>query len=231
MIYEYLIITGFLEGYDLWVHHGEKILSPANKDEDMIDNEDSHDDINALLYETFRNVVDVKEDKEGPNDEARKFYQMINDANQELYPGCESFLTLSFIIRLYLLKCLHGWRNSSFTDLLQLLKEVMPYFNIPEPFNKTNSMITDLGFDYKKIHACPKDCMLFWKESENLDACSICKSSRWKEFPKVNSKVEGPKYQLRVPAKVLRHFPLIPRLQRLFMCLKNAESMRWHEEK
>jgi hypothetical protein len=28
----------------------------------------------------------------------------------------------------------------------------------------------------------------------------------------------------------LRHFPLIPRLQRLFMCSKTAKEMRWHEE-
>jgi len=230
VIYEHLIISGFLEGYDLWVHHGEEIPSPTSKDEDMVDDEDSHDDNNALLYDTFRNVVEAKEDKEGPNDEARKFYQLINDTNQELYPRCESFSTLSFIIRLYLLKCLHGWSNFSFTDLLQLLKEVMPNLNIPESFNKTKSMITDLGLDYKKIHACPKDCMLFWKESENLDACSICKSSRWKEFPEVNSEVEGPKYQHRVPAKVLLDFPLIPRLQRLFICSKTTESMRWHEE-
>jgi len=54
----------------------------------------------------------------------------------------------------------------------------MPNLNIPKSFNKTKIMITNLGLDYKKIHACPKDCMLFWKESENLYACSICKSSR-----------------------------------------------------
>ena len=87
MIYEHLIISGFLEGF--WVHHGEEIPSPTSKDEDMVDDEDSHDDINALLYDTFRNVVEAKEDKEGPNDEARKFYQLINEANQELYLACE----------------------------------------------------------------------------------------------------------------------------------------------
>ena len=98
MIYEHLIITGFLEGYDLWVHYGKEIPSPTSKDEDMIDNEDSQDDINALLYDTFRNVVEEKEGKKGPHNEARKFYQLINDANQELYLGYESFSTLSFII-------------------------------------------------------------------------------------------------------------------------------------
>ena len=32
------------------------------------------------------------------------------------------------------------------------------------------------------------------------------------------------------PAKFLRYFPLKPRLQRLFMCSKIAEHMRWHTE-
>jgi len=84
----------------------------------MIDNEDSQDDIYGLLYYTHRNVAEGKGCKEGPNDEARKFYNLINDANQELYHGCKNFSTLSFIIRLYLLKFLHGWSNSSFTDTI-----------------------------------------------------------------------------------------------------------------
>ena len=33
-----------------------------------------------------------------------------------------------------------------------------------------------------------------------------------------------------VPAKVLRHFPLKSRLQRLFMCAQTAESMIWHDK-
>jgi len=106
----------------------------------MIDNVDSRDDIDGLLYDTFRNVVETKGIKEGPNNEVRKFYDLINDANKELYPRCESFSILSFIIWLYLLKCLHGLSNSSFTNLLQLLKEVMPNLNIRESSNKTKTV-------------------------------------------------------------------------------------------
>jgi len=51
----------------------------------------------------------------------------------------------------------------------------------------------------------------------------------WKEFPEVNYEFEEPKHEHKVP-KVLRHFPLIPRLQRLFMCSKTTDSMRWHDE-
>lgn len=38
------------------------------------------------------------------------------------------------------------------------------------------------------------------------------------------------KKQKKKPTKILRYFPLKPRLQRLFMCSKIAENMRWHAE-
>ncbi|CAK8543900.1 unnamed protein product [Lathyrus sativus] len=231
VVRDHLIAVGFVKGYDVWVNHGEDIPSPMKIKEDTKEQENSLDDIGGLLYDTFRNVVEAEESSEAHNEDARKFYKLVNEAKQELYPGCESFSTLSFIIRLYLLKCLHGWSNASFTSFLELLKEAIPELNIPKSFNKTKAMISDLGLDYKKIHACPNDCMLYWKEHENDNSCNICKASRWKEFPQVESESsEHAKYDHKVPAKVLRHFPLIPRFQRLFMCSKTAKEMRWHEE-
>ncbi|KAG8483202.1 hypothetical protein CXB51_022201 [Gossypium anomalum] len=41
---------------------------------------------------------------------------------------------------------------------------------------------------------------------------------------------EGGAQLRKKPVKVLRYFPLIPRLQRLFMSSKTAESMRWHND-
>lgn len=38
------------------------------------------------------------------------------------------------------------------------------------------------------------------------------------------------KKQKKIPWKVLRYFPLTPRLQRLFMSSKTATDMRWHSE-
>lgn len=107
----------------------------------------------------------------------------------------------------------------------------MPDLNIPVSFNKTKSMIKDLGLDYKKIDACPKNCMLFWKEHEKDDSCHICGASRWIEYPEVTNELDEIKKAHKVPAKVLRHFPLIPRLKRLFMCSKTADTLRWHSDK
>ncbi|KAG8382775.1 hypothetical protein BUALT_Bualt05G0112400 [Buddleja alternifolia] len=56
---------------------------------------------------------------------------------------------------------------------------------------------------------------------EHLEECPVCGTSRWK----VNNKGK------KIPHKVLRYFPLKPRLQRLFMSSKTAEGMRWHQDK
>lgn len=44
---------------------------------------------------------------EGPTPEAERFYNFLEDANKELYPGCK-FKKLDAIVRLYQLKCLGG---------------------------------------------------------------------------------------------------------------------------
>ena len=55
-------------------------------------------------------------DKE-PNEEAVKFYNLLNEMNEELYEGSK-YSKLSFCIRWFHLKCLGGWTRNSFTLLL-----------------------------------------------------------------------------------------------------------------
>ncbi|KAG5614113.1 hypothetical protein H5410_013937 [Solanum commersonii] len=163
----------------------------------------------------------LKEFYDGPNKDAKKFYNLVEEANQELYPGCTGFSKLPFTLRLYLLKCLHGWSNKSFTSLLKLLKEAMPELNIPPSYNKTKST---------KIDACLNDYILFRNDHKDDDFCHTCGASRYIQSTEVDSELVPSKKQHRVSAKTLRHFPLIPRLKRLFMCSKTADSLRWHEE-
>ena len=120
----------------------------------------SRDDIDGLLNDQFRDVAQAKGAYNCPNEDAKKYYNLVEEESQELYPGCTRLSKLSFTLRLYLLKCLHGWSNESFTSLLELLKEAMPELNIPPSYNKTRSMVKNLGLDYEKIDACPNDFML-----------------------------------------------------------------------
>lgn len=101
--------------------------------------------------------------------------------------------------------------------ILELLKDAFEDAKISASFYEAKKTINKLGLNYTKIHTCPNDCMLYFgKDDEGLQECKKCKTSRWKDCKK------------KQPAKILRYFPLKPRLQRLFMCSKTAESMRLH---
>ncbi|KAL4573491.1 hypothetical protein LXL04_020299 [Taraxacum kok-saghyz] len=75
--------------------------------------------------------------------------------------------------------------------------------------------------------------MLYWKEHELAETCHIFHTSKWKQpnlkqgSKRVN---EDSKKSPKVPMKVVWHFPLKPRLQRLFMCSDTAKYMTWHDE-
>ena len=62
----------------------------------------------------------------------------------------------------------------------------------------------------------------FWKETEKESKCLICNEPRYK--------IDEGKGK-KIPQKVLRYFPLAPRLQRLYASRKTASDMRWHKEK
>lgn len=70
--------------------------------------------------------------------------------------------------------------------------------------------------DYNMIHACVNDCVLYRGELEFSLRCPKCKEPRYKEDT------------INVPRKVLRHFPLRPRIERLFCSPSLASLMDWH---
>ncbi|MCO5577427.1 hypothetical protein L7F22_031259 [Adiantum nelumboides] len=89
---------------------------------------------------------------------------------------------------------------------------------MPESRNAAKKTLATLGLDYKSIHACPNDHVLFRKELAKEVHCPQCHASRYRED------VQGNK----VPAKVLRHYPLIPRIKHMFRCKEIAGLMSWH---
>lgn len=100
---------------------------------------------------------------------------------------------------------------------------------LPKDHYEAKKIIRDLGLGYEKIHACPNDCMLFWKQNVNLEACPCCKASRWKKNEaSVASKHALSNKGKKKAAKILRWFPLKPRLQQLFLSPDLASSMKWH---
>ena len=101
---------------------------------------------------------------------------------------------------------------------------------MPKSSYEVKNIISELGLGYEKIHVCPNSCMLFWKECEHDDICKVCGASRWEEneisfnvLPSMSLKKKHKKEK-----KIMRWFPLKPRLLRFFMCSKTENFMRCH---
>jgi len=83
--------------------------------------------------------------------------------------------------------------------------------------------------EYKKIHACPNDCILYRKDFELLKSCLRCGLSRYKLKQKDDDTIEdiekhGP------PMKVMWYLSIIPRMKRLFANPNNAKNLKWHAD-
>ncbi|XP_028107546.1 uncharacterized protein LOC114306497 [Camellia sinensis] len=166
----------------------------------------------------------------GPNVETENYFKLLENAQSELYPGCQKFTSLTFIVRLLHMKVLNQWSDTSVTMLLELLNEAFPEgAKLPDSYYQAQKITTDLGFTYETWDVCPNSCMLFRNEYMNLDECVICKSSRWKQNGADSSNVPrgGGK---QISSKQMRYFPLKQRLQRLYMSSKTAKLMKWHAE-
>ena len=96
---------------------------------------------------------------------ANLYNSVINDFEQPLYPGCTNFTRLSATLKLFSLKARNGWNDKSFTELLELLKEMLPQNNtLPIRNYEAKKVLCPMGLEYQKIHACPNDCVLYIKE-------------------------------------------------------------------
>jgi len=90
--------------------------------------------------------------------------------------------------------------------------------------------LRDLGLEYEKISACRKGCILFWRENEKLDKCTSCNESKWKDNITNEDESTKSSEKKKKLVKVLRWFPLIPRLQRLFISHHTLPHMKWHAQ-
>ncbi|CAN1279803.1 hypothetical protein LINPERPRIM_LOCUS17173, partial [Linum perenne] len=125
-VFEHLICDGFVRNYTHWVLHGESSFhaSSSMPNEDHENGGINHD-VENLLNDMAMNVQPEAHTEE-PNADALKFYKLVEANETELYPGCSRHSKLSFIIRLFHVKCIGRWSVKSFTMLLELLREVIP---------------------------------------------------------------------------------------------------------
>src|SRR6266542_145253 len=217
----HLRLNGFVSNYTVWTHHGEheraraEVLRQRTNDiegprvGDMID--DYHD-------------AQLPEDEE-PKEIAKAYLHMLESANKPLHEHTK-MSQLDAISRVMALKSQVGFPRDCFDALVTVIGEMFPEGHVlPPNMYESKKIITALKMPYEQIHACPNQCLLFRKHYADDKYYAKCKSSRYVEV----DHGDGQKKQLKIPAKILRYLPFIPRIQRLYMSKESAKQMMWHK--
>ncbi|KAL4035831.1 hypothetical protein IC575_004538 [Cucumis melo] len=218
----HLLINGINQRYDNWIWHGENLTKycPTN----LVLDTDYNSKKQFLDDNVDDNMVEmVEEAQQNSVHDPQKFKKLLTDAEKPLYPGCENLTKLGTLVKLYHLKEKFEWSDTSFTELLSLLKIILPENNeLPASTYDAKKVLFTLGMTYEKIHACPNDCCLYRKEFADISNYPHCNESRWKKRKNSSGVQKG------VPAKVVWYFPPIPRFQRMFNNQIHSKNLTWH---
>ncbi|KAJ8755630.1 hypothetical protein K2173_022225 [Erythroxylum novogranatense] len=227
-VHLHLLRKGFVPHYFQWTRHGEPLVAStsrrAEEHTSMNFNENDVEDgcgtnFGEVLENSYRQMVHdglghtfkpVGENvHEEPNPQAKHFFDLLQSADRELWPNCETMTQLSSIARILNIKSEGHISDRSFDKIID--------------FYSMKKLIRALGLPVEKIDCCRIRCMLYWGDDMNLEQCKFCGQDRFK--PRKRSTK-----QKLVPWKRMYYFPVTPRLQRLYASNVTASHMRWHAE-
>ncbi|KAK1361810.1 hypothetical protein POM88_046284 [Heracleum sosnowskyi] len=143
----HLCRKGFIPHYEVWSSHGERFVHKDTHVGESSNRVDYRGDyIQMVMDAAGPEMFDVEMDEE-PNPDAKKFYELLDAASKPLYPGSEKHTQLSFISRILNVKCESKMSNSAFSDVLQLIKEVIPEPNpgVPGNYYQAKKLMRGMG--------------------------------------------------------------------------------------
>ena len=226
---QHICNNGFVANYTRWICHGEARRARDEVVRQRIEEYDSNAGCGDMLDDFHQAHFDEGPShvgEEPPEPTAKAYYDMLSSAQKPFHDHTD-VSQLDAVGRLLALKCQLGISRDGFDDMLTVFGSLLPAdHNLPRNMYESQKLLRALKMPYEQIHVCPKGCVLFRKEHVDEKYCPKCKSSR---FLEVDSG-DGHKRQLKIPVKILRYLPFIPRIQRLYMTEETAKQMTWHKE-
>ncbi|XP_024172337.1 uncharacterized protein LOC112178421 [Rosa chinensis] len=214
VIKDHLFVNGIDPSYEKWTEHREVDVESAGSESD-----DASIEVESLESESVKDNIGADCEVELDSD-----VRLEGDEDEEISSECNEFrhTKMNVLVRLYNLKAKHGMIDAAYSDWLIAFSEYLPTGNeIPTSVYEAKKVLSALGMDYRKIHACPNDCILYRKHYADEIRCPQCGISRWKVC-KNKKEREG------VPAKVLWYFPPIPRFKKMFQSVETSKNLTWH---
>ncbi|XP_026384903.1 uncharacterized protein LOC113280500 [Papaver somniferum] len=221
-VHLHLLKQGWDPTYTEWVFHGETIHTSTDVHQEGATRGSYH--IDAAVEADAH----IDQGHEPVQDEGLENH--VEEADTLLYPNCKTHTKLSITFELYRHKTVNGLSRKSFDELLKTIGSLLPPdHGLPCSTYEVKKLLKSYQLTYQKIHACINDCCLFRKDLKDADECPQCHYSRWKEDTSNMDDAEMiDKPQKKIPVKVLRYFPIVPRLRRLFQSAALAEQLIWH---
>ncbi|CAM8884147.1 unnamed protein product [Rhodiola kirilowii] len=141
---KHLLLKGINPRYTVWYLHGEEEqqnFEPPPVESLPEDNDDWEED---NLIEMVNNVANDFVDTPHVLESLR------NDSELPLYEECSKYTRLSATLKLFNLKAKNGWSNKSFTELLALMKDMLPEGNtLPKRTYEAKKVMCPMGLEYK----------------------------------------------------------------------------------
>jgi len=165
-VYEHLIIKPFPKGYLVWLLHGERRgenvtdeihVMPQENDEIIPANNLRYDMINdAFGYHQYSDdMVDDRdtgaESSHNMNDDLGDSFKLMQDGQESLYEWCDKYSKLSFLIKLYHIKCMCKITNKGMSMILELLADAFEHAKIPRSFMRRRKSLASFVFIIQKL--------------------------------------------------------------------------------
>ena len=97
-----------------------------NDDSDLnVGQPDDASSSNNLVSALIRGATYGNTNEES-NDSAKKFFDLLKEVQQELWLGCSNLTKVSFMVKLFQLKCSGGWSNENAEQTLSLWRDSLP---------------------------------------------------------------------------------------------------------
>jgi hypothetical protein len=111
-----------------------------------------------------------------------RWSKIVAEARQPLYEGA-SCSRLSYILLLSNLAVQYNVPGVFMHNLYGLLsrKNLPPNNAAPTTWQEAKSVLTTIGMEYRSIHACPNDCVLYRGRYSRKTRCPSCKAKRYRQ--------------------------------------------------
>src|SRR5450759_2665181 len=126
------------------------------------------------------------------------------------------------------LQSTYAGSNIFMDSLLKLFSsQLLPKENtLPKSHDEAKAILSRVGTEYHAIHCCRKGCCLFkGKDAKGTDLETAthceCGAARYRSDTLGSN----------IPVKVVRWFPIIPRLKHYYGRTRFAQLMSWHRSK